>query len=79
MFGTRSFQLMPSDLFETTQVEGIQSALLAGVQGPCFAATEQCAEHAGLIYLHLGVDGQYKVFPDPSAQTGLCRCCLADP
>ena len=67
------------DPTETTQVEGIKSALLTGVQGPCFAAIEQCTEHARLIDLHLGVDDRHGVVPDPSGQTSHRRCCLADP
>ena len=66
------------DLYETTQVEGIKSAPLVRVQDPCFAAVEQCAEHAGLTDLHLGFDGQHGVVLDPSGQKGHCRCCLVD-
>ena len=67
------------DLYETTRVEGIKSASLVRVQGPCFTAVEQCAEHAGLTDLHLGFDGQHGVVPDPSDQKGHYRCCLVDP
>ena len=67
------------DLYETTRVEGIKSAPLVRVQGPCFAAVEQCAEHASLTDLHFGFDGQHGVVPDPSDQKGHYRCCLVDP
>ncbi len=40
-------------------MEGIESALLVGIKGPCFTAIVQCTEHAGLVQLHLGVNGQY--------------------
>ena len=67
------------DPTETTQVEGIKSALLTGLQGPCFAAIEKCTEHARLKDLHLGVDDQHGVVPGTSGQTSHRRCCLADP
>ena len=40
---------------EVAQVNSIQPAFLAGVEDPCFAAAQQCAEHAASIHLHLGV------------------------
>ena len=51
---------------KAVQVKGIQSEFLVGVQSPCFTAREQCAEHAGLIHFHLGVDGQHGVFLLPN-------------
>ena len=52
--------VLPGDaqnLSKVVQVEGIESAFLVGVQSPCFTATEEHAEHIGLIHLHLGVEG----------------------
>ena len=54
---------------EAAQVEGVESALLAGVGGPGLTASEQHAEHAGLVHLHLGGDGQHGVVPDPLSKT----------
>ena len=56
--------VLPGDaqnLSEVTQVEGIESVFLVGVQSPCLTAIEQCAEHTGLIHLHLNVGGQVGV------------------
>jgi len=43
-------------------VEGVESALLAGVEGPRLATIQQRAEYAGLVHFHLGADGQH-LFP----------------
>ena len=59
-------------------MEGIESAFLERVQSPCFTAIEQCAEHMGLIPLHLDVDGQHGVFSDPLFKVSYCCHCLAD-
>ena len=64
---------------EVVQVEDIESAFLAGVQSPCLTAIEQCAEHTGLIHLHLGVGGQHGAFSDPLCKASHCCCCLANP
>ena len=47
-------------------MEGVESALLAGVEGLDLAA-------------HLGVDGQHGVVPDPLSQMRQCFCCFANP
>ena len=44
---------------------GLDSALLVGVEGPGLATIEHPAQHAGLVYFHLVVDGQHGVVPDP--------------
>ena len=49
-------------------MEGVASALLAGVEDPGLAAVEQHAEYAGLVHLHLGGDGHYSVVPDPLSE-----------
>ena len=63
---------------EAAQVEGVESALLAEVEGPGLATVEQRAEHAGLVHLHLGADGQHGVVPDPLYNTCQC-CCFVNP
>jgi len=50
-------------------VEGVESALLAGVESLDLATVEQRAEHAGLVHLHLGADGQHGVIQDPLSET----------
>ena len=45
---------------------------LAGVQCPGFTAVQKCAEHAGLVDLHLGVGGQHGVCPILLLQVGHC-------
>ena len=42
-------------------LEGVESAVLSGVGGPCLATIEYRAKHAGLIHLYLGADDQYGV------------------
>ena len=44
-------------------------ALLVGVESLDLATVEQRAEHAGLVHLHLGADGQHGVIPDPLSET----------
>ena len=39
---------------------------------------EQSTGHSGLVHLHLGVDGQHGVFPDPHCQAGQGCCCFAN-
>lgn len=46
-------------------LEGVESAVLSGVGGPCLATIEYRAKHVGLIHLHLGADDQYGVISDP--------------
>jgi len=46
-------------------MERVESRLLAGVQGPGFAAIKQSAEHTGFINVHLGFCGQHSVVLDP--------------
>ena len=41
-------------------MEGVESALLAGVEGP--GLVQQRAEYAGLVHFHLSDDGQH-LFP----------------
>ena len=43
---------------EAAHLEDVETALLAGVEGPGLATVEQRVEHAGLVHLHLGADGQ---------------------
>ena len=43
-------------------MEGVESALLAGVQGPGLVTIQQRAEYAGLVHFHLSADGQH-LFP----------------
>ena len=45
--------------------QGVESALLSGVEGPGLATIEYRAKHAGLIHLYLGADDQYGVISDP--------------
>ena len=55
---------MPGDAqnpSEAAQAEGVESALLTRVEGPGLATVEQRAQHAGLVYLHLGADGSCSV------------------
>ena len=59
-------------------MERVESALLAGVEGPGLATVEQRAEHAGPVHLHLGADGQHRVVPDPLSKTCQCCCCFAN-
>ena len=50
--------VLPSDdqnPSEAAHVEGVEPALLPRMQ--CFTAVKWCAEHAGLVHLHLGADG----------------------
>ena len=46
------------------QVEGVESALLAGVEGLGFTAVEQRVKYAGLVHLYLGADGKHRVVRD---------------
>ena len=74
--------VLPGDaqnLSEVAQVEDIESEFFAGLQSPCPTAIEQCAEHTGLIHLHLGVGGQHGVFQDHLCKVGHCCHCLANP
>ena len=57
---------------EAAQVKGVEPLLLAGVEGPCSAAVEQCAEYTGSTHVHLGVGGQHGVVPHPLCQTSHC-------
>ena len=50
------------------QVEGVESALLAGVEGLGFTAVEQCAKYAGLVHLYLGADGEHRVVLGPLSE-----------
>ena len=50
-------------------MERVESALLAGVEGPGLATIQQRAEHAGLVHFHLGADGQHGAVPDPLSET----------
>ena len=54
-------------------MEDVESTLLEGVEGPGLATVEQCAEHVGLVQLHLGANDQQGVVPDPLSK--VCRCC----
>ena len=70
---------MPSDAqtsAEAVQVNSIESAFLAGVEGPCFAAIQQCAEHAASLHLHLGVVDQNGIVPHPFCKESHCCCCF---
>ena len=58
-------------------MEGVETALLAGVEGPGLATIQQCAEDAGLVHFHLAADGQHGVVPDPLSDT--CYCTAAFP
>ena len=49
---------------KAVQMEGVESAFLAGIQSSGFAVIKQRAEHAGFVHLHLGANGQHKVVPD---------------
>ena len=42
-------------------MEGVESALLAGVEGPGLVTIQQRAEYAGLVHFHLSADGQHLV------------------
>ena len=44
-------------------MNSIEPALLAGVEGPCIAAIQQCAVHLASIHLHLSVVGQNGIVP----------------
>ena len=50
-------------------MEGVESALVAGVEGPGLATIQQRAEYAGLVHFHLGADGQHGVVSDPLSET----------
>ena len=41
------------DTADASQVEGIESFLLSGISGPCFAAVHQCADNTGTVHDHL--------------------------
>ena len=43
-------------------MEGVESALLAGVAGPGLVTIQQRAKYAGLVHFYLGTDGQH-LFP----------------
>ena len=54
-------------------MEGVESALLAGVEGLGLTAVEQRAKYAGLVHLYSGADGQHGVVLDPLSE--MCQCC----
>ena len=43
-------------------MEGVESALLAGVEGPGLVTIQQRAKYAGLVHFHLGAESQH-LFP----------------
>ena len=43
-------------------MEGVEYALLAGVEGPGLVTIQQRAKYAGLVHFYLGADGQH-LFP----------------
>lgn len=45
--------------------QGVESALLSGVEVPGLATIGYRAKHAGLIHLYLDADGQHGVISDP--------------
>ena len=55
-------------------MEGVESALLAGVEGLGLTAVEQRAKYAGLVHLYPGADGQHGVFLDPLSEMRQ-QCC----
>ena len=59
-------------------MEGVESALFLRIQCPRFTSVEQRAEHAGLVHLRLGADGQHRDIPYPPCQASHCSCCFAD-
>ena len=59
-------------------MEGVESTLLAGVEGPGLATIEQRAQHAGLVYFHLVADCQHGVVPCPLSEKCQYCCCLAN-
>ena len=69
----------PLDLSKAAHVKRVESTLMAGVQGPSFAALKQIAEHAAFRNVHLVFRCQHSVVPHPFDQTSHCYCCLADP
>ena len=59
--------VLPGDVLDTSetgQMEAVEPRLVPRVRRPGLAAVEKSAEHAGLVYTHLGVFSQLTVVPD---------------
>ena len=76
-FVMRSCQVMPRSRLK--HVKGIQPAFLAGVEGPCLTTVEKGAQYAGLVHLHLCVDGQQGIVPNSLFEASHCCCCFSYP
>ena len=71
--------VLPGDAQNASKAGGrCRVWLLAGVEGPGLATVEQRAEHAGLVHLYLGADGQHGVVPDPVSKTYQYCCCIKE-
>ena len=64
LFGTRSCQVMPKMLLRQ-HTWRCCVCVLGGSRGSRSCYPQQAAEHAGLVQLHLGADGQLGIVPDP--------------
>ena len=73
--------ILPGDAEDTLEaplVEGVESALLAHVCCPRFAAIEEGAQHTGLVDSHLGVLSEHLIFPYSFGQLGHSACGFSD-
>ena len=52
------------DTSKTAEMEAVEPPLVPCVHRPGLADVEKSAEHAGLVYTHLGVFSQLTVVPD---------------
>ena len=46
---------------------------------PCFAAVEECAEHAGLVDMQFCLHSEAGVVPDPMASLAITADCFCNP
>ena len=56
-------------------MEGVESALLAGIEGPGLATMHRVLSTQAAVHLHLGADGQHGFVQDPLSE--MFQCCSA--
>ena len=56
-------------------MEGVESALLAGVEGPVSLPCSRVLSTQAAVHLHLGADGQHGFVQDPLSE--MFQCCSA--
>ena len=59
-------------------MQSVEFSLLPRIQCLRFTAVGQRAEHAGLVHLYLGADGQHRVIPYSLCLPSNCCCSFAD-